>query len=270
MRLALYAHYGRAAEIARHVIHHLQALRDLGFEILFISNSPLSDASNHELSSLCCERVIQRPNTGFDFSMWKAGLRAVNIGDLDELLLTNSSIVGPLRPLQPLWEDPRLRGCDFWGLTDNSDLASHLQSYFLVFNSRVIHSECFSLFWKAVLPYTDKMQVIRSYEIGLTSWLGENGFRWKALFPLMEIAKEAQRRRGPQKLWRDKLRGRQFVCRDATVYHAELLLLEGMPFLKTALLQPGNRYMKPGDAYKLLEGRGLPEDVMEELAPDVA
>ena len=73
-------------------------------------------------------------------SMWQAGLAEYDLSKVEELLLTNSSIVGPLQPLAPLWQNSSVKQCDFWGLTDNDEFGCHLQTYFMVFRRQVIQA----------------------------------------------------------------------------------------------------------------------------------
>ena len=56
-------------------------------------------------------------------------------------------------------------------MTDSFEIRWHVQSYFLVIKRRALQSLAFSQFFNAVLPYRDKDQVIRSYELGLTRFL---------------------------------------------------------------------------------------------------
>jgi lipopolysaccharide biosynthesis protein len=253
------------------VLYYLREIRKLGFRVCFISNSALSVESENALHA-CCERVIQRENTGYDFCMWKRALAEYDILQFDELFLTNSSIVGPLQALAPLWENQAVGDSDFWGLTDNTDYAPHLQSYFLVFRRRVIESECFGQFWKSVLPYTDKDQVIRSYELGITLWLEQHGFRWKPLYPQREVFQRYFEARTfsntlMKRLERLKgcLRNPILPGNNTTIYSADLLIASGFPFLKSALLKDGNEGMKPDCAYELLKSSDLPNGAFDEL-----
>ena len=45
--------------------------------------------------------------------------------------------------------------CDFWGITDSSEINYHLQSYFLVFKKNVIQSNTFKIFWDGVKILND-------------------------------------------------------------------------------------------------------------------
>jgi rhamnosyltransferase len=232
----------------------------------------VSAESQAELAAHC-HRFIQRENTGMDFLMWQAGLAVYDLAKYDELLLTNSSIIGPLKPLAALWQSPAIAGCDFWGLTDNGEMAPHLQSYFLVFRSRVLHSEIFAQFWRAVLPFRDKYQLIRSCEIGLTVWLEQNGFQWRALYSQRVIVGQYlsdRNNRGFITKCSDRLKN---LCRkspmsigyDTTVFFPDYLIKSDMPFLKLSLLKYKNIRIDPECAFNLLIPSLLSEAALDEL-----
>jgi len=270
-RLALYAHHGPSPTVARHVLFYLAALHRLDFHIDFISNSELSPASAAELKNFCA-RVATRENSGFDFSMWRHGLAAHDLAQWDELLLTNSSLIGPLQPLAPLWENPALAGCDFWGLTDNNEIENHLQSFFIVFRRPVLQSPRFTDFWHAILPFRDKQQVIRSYEIGLTRWLAEGGFRWRAVFEREKIWAQFLHRRSLPRRARDRVCPPAISGQNTVIQFPDLLLENGMPFLKAALLRETGAAFRPQPAFALLKKSRLPAEILDELRmlfPDV-
>jgi GT2 family glycosyltransferase len=263
-RAAIYAHYGESPKVALYVFYFLKEIRSLGFEICFVSNSPISPESQRELSTLC-QKFIQRENNGFDFAMWQAGLAEYDLSMVDELLLTNSSIIGPLQPLAPLWKNPSVKDCDFWGLTDNDELGLHLQSYFLVFRRQVIHSASFGEFWRSVLPHTDKQRVIQDYEIGLTRHLEKAGFKWLAIFTQQRLWSLFLRRRNLRKKIGDWYCARPLPGRNTTTLLPDLLVKCGMPFVKAALLQERNLQVSPKVAVELLEASSLPAEVLEDL-----
>lgn len=264
MKLALYAHYSNGCDVGRYVLFYLKKLRELDFQIHFISNSPISTSSEEQLNQIC-GRIIQRENNGFDFAMWQRGLAECDLSKVEELLLTNSSIIGPLLPLAPLWESPAIAGCDFWGLTDNDEIAPHLQSYFIVFRRQVLNHPHFMDFWRSVLPYRDKQQVIRCYEIGLTRWLEECELKGKAVFAQNEIHSLFRNRRSKIKKIADRLYKRDLPGRNTTTLFPDLLLQRGMPFLKAALLRKAPMQVDPQLAFQLLESSALPREVLEEL-----
>jgi lipopolysaccharide biosynthesis protein len=263
-RVAIYAHFGESSKMALYVFYFLKAIRSLGFEICFVSNSPVSPASRATVSALC-EKFIQRENIGFDFAMWQAGLAEYDLSTVAELLLTNSSIIGPLQPLAPLWKNPAVKDCDFWGLTDNDEHGLHLQSYFLVFRRPVIQSASFQEFWRSVQPYEDKNEVIQKYEIGLTHRLEKAGFKWQAIFTQQRLWSLFLRRRSLRKKIGDWYYARPLPGRNTTTLLPDLLVKCGTPFVKAALLQERPLQVSPKVAIELLEASSLPAEVLEDL-----
>jgi lipopolysaccharide biosynthesis protein len=270
-RLAIYAHYSSSPEVALHVLHCLRHIAALGFQVDFVSNSKLSSASETALHKIC-GRIIVRENTGFDFCMWQRGLAECDLLQFEELMLLNSSIIGPVQPLAAFWQNMELVDCDFWGLTDSEDFGPHLQTYFLVFHQKVLQSARFRDFWRAVLPYQDKYQAIFSYELGLTRWLEEGGYRWRAAFPQSSLIGAYRSGRSFWRKCRDQYqllaclyRRRQFPARNTTLLYPDLLLQRGMPFVKASLLQQKSARMSPADVLPLLEEFDLPPEILEEL-----
>ncbi len=266
MRLTVYAHHSAIPEVALHVLYFLGELRKLGLTICFVSNSPLSARSVAKLNEVC-DRIIQRQNTGFDFAMWQQALREYQLADVSELLLTNSSIVGPLRPLREIWQKAESHpSWDFWGLTDNVELVSHLQSYFLSFRRPVLASPAFARFWEDILPFRNKWLAIFSYEVTMTGWLEENGFTSGVLFPKEEVWRCYRSGLGRARKVKDRLLDEWLPGYNTTLFYPEILLKMGMPFLKLSLLTQGGARITAGQAHYLLQGR-LPADVFEELRP---
>ena len=267
MRLALYAHYSKSGGLALYVLFYLRKLRDLGFRICFISNSPIPQSKEPELRELC-EKVIQRDNIGYDFGMWQQALAGYDLSQFDELLLTNSSVIGPLFPLELLWQNPATSDCDFWGLTDNDEFGDHLQTYFIVFRGPVLDHPCFHEFWRSVLPFHSKQMIIQSYEVGLTCWFEQHGLTWRALFPQEKLhALSLSRRRFAEKL-KNLIRPVE-QPRNTTMLLPDLLLERGMPFLKAKLLTGGGdpRWQVSAEfAMRLLETSSIPADVLNELS----
>jgi rhamnosyltransferase len=238
-RLALFAHYDAQAEVKPYIVYYLQRLREVCDDVIFISNSALPERETAKVEALC-SRVLLRDNVGYDFGMWRDGLEAIELQGWDELVLTNSSIFGPIHPLDAALRRMSEVACDFWGMTESKEIGWHLQSYFLVFRERVLASSAFREFWKGVLPYRDKHQVVRSYEIGLSTFLREQGFAAAAFVPASEIP----------------VRWFHRYPSNPTLEHAEFLIRYGMPFVKVQLLRenPFDRQLAP--IYAALEAAG--------------
>ena len=226
-KLLCYAHFDEYGKVQPFVFHFLHSMIPLGTELVFISNSPISDSDNAKLSTIC-SRVIINKNAGYDFSMWKTALESCHTSDYNEIILANSSILGPVFPMKDVFSRMEQLECDFWGITTGYLVQRHIQSYFLVFRKNVILSQSFRMFWDSVLPYSNKRQIINSYEVGLTQWLIESGFK-----PGVYISLEQLRRH-----CRDA--GRRLRKTDnSCVKHAEELLSAGSPFIKREAVRNG-------------------------------
>lgn len=235
-RLVLFAHYDAQGQVKPFIVQYLKALRELCDEIVFVSTAKLPE-SEQEKARAYCSQVILRDNVGYDFGMWRDAIERLDFSEWDELVLTNSSVFGPVFPLAPIFDEMSKTRCEAWGMTDNVEIAWHLQSYFLVFRKEILRSPIFRAFWSSVLPYKDKDQVIRSYEVGLSRLLLDHGFRLRAYVPLATLPMPKSM---PSigllpdfDLWSRILTRRA----NPTCAYPVALLRAGMPFVKAELLR---------------------------------
>lgn len=231
-RLVLHAHWDAEARVRPFTLFHLQALRELPATVHLVSNSPLPEVEQAKLRPLCA-RVLLRENAGYDFGMWQAALAGLDLAAWDELVLTNSSVLGPLFPLGPIFERMAAGGADFWGMTESWQYLHHVQSWFLVLRAPVLSSPILRRFFEGVLPYREKKSVIHAYELGLTAALRDAGLRGAAAFPPESqpaawLADLLVRRTLPWSYRRRK---------DPTIYYPDRLLRAGMPYVKRELLR---------------------------------
>jgi rhamnosyltransferase len=224
-RVALFAHFDPQNQIKRHVVDYLSKLKAECDRIVFVSTSPLPSEEQEKVLRFASE-VLLKENTGFDFGMWRYALDRIEWQDSDEIVLVNSSVLGPVFPLRPIFDRMANEVCDCWGMTDCEEVTWHLQSYFLVLRRPVITSPHFTKFWETVLPLRHKGQVILSYEIGLTTYFQGEGFKPGVFASVSEWATAAVRRQ--------MRRTRNF---NPTLFHPLELLAAGMPFVKASLLK---------------------------------
>jgi lipopolysaccharide biosynthesis protein len=250
-RLAIFAHFDAENEVKPYVSHYLDRLRELCTRVVFVSTSQLGE---RQLEALWprVDQVMLCENTGWDFGMWKHAIDHVDRSGVDELLLTNSSVFGPVFPLAPIFERMAAKPCDFWGMTDNFEWHWHVQSYFLVLRRAVIDSGAFQLFWNSVLPYRNKDAVVMSYELGLTQFLLDSGFRAGAFLPTEAWTTWADRRR------MDLLRRW-----NPTLFHPMRLLEHGMPFVKVGLLRDNLGEVRLDPVYRAMADSGYDLDLVK-------
>lgn len=177
-KLCIFAHYDKHQIIDDYVLHHIKKLYESGCEIVFVSSSKSFLQNEIEKIKDFCSKVIIRKNRGIDFGSWKVGLERVKeLNHYNQLILMNDSIYGPFFDLSSIFEKMEEKNLDMWGITESWEHAYHIQSYFIVFNSKIIHSNFFKNFWNRVRFFQNKNLVIRLYEIGLSQNALQFGFK---------------------------------------------------------------------------------------------
>jgi rhamnosyltransferase len=259
-RVALFAHFDADARVRPFVLHLLKELRTVADEIVFVSTAALPPEELDKVRPFCA-RATLKENVGFDFGMWRDAMESIDLHAWDELIITNSSVFGPLRPLAPIFETMKDAG-DVWGMTDNVEVAWHLQSYFLVFRKKVITSKIFREFWQGILPYKDKVQVIRSYEIGLSRLLLDHGFDLRAFVPRSELPASRVPPLGVlpdfKSWWYMLTEKANLTCSNPVA-----LLRAGMPFVKIQLLRDNPLSVPLGPVLALMKESGWDMSMME-------
>lgn len=256
-RLVILVQYDPEGGVPAFVRIHLARLRPIAARLVLVSNSPISEAARRIAETLC-DSVIVRENIGWDFAGWRDALAAETMAEWDEVVLTNSSVVGPLYPLGPIMDRMDSRDHDFWGMVHSRQIQSHLQSYFLAFGRRVITSRAWHAFWRNVEDLVDKRQVIRRYEVGLTRALHAAGFSFGQLID------DPRFPRSIRLVHLDRLKSRFRVPMNVNYVHKTVelhqeMIEQGMPYLKASLLWGKDVYrLKPLDRLKKLPGVDYP------------
>lgn len=256
-RLLVHAHFDAEGRVRPCVAHALRGLAQCCDEIHFVSNGRIDAASRGALA--LCSRVIERENEGLDFGAWRAGLRETDLSSWDELVLTNDSVYGPVFPLKESFERMQGQACDFWGMTESFEIDRHLQSYFLVFRRRVLGSSVFRAFWEEILDYRNKAQFVRSYEVGLSQWLLQHGFRMGAVVPWVRLVAFSR-------FYGEKERRFVHPLNPALGFGEELLRLR-MPFLKREVLRDNPTRVDVAKLRELMGQLGYPCELLLEEAP---
>ena len=118
-RLAIYFFYDKRGIVDRYVPYFLDDLKKNVSEIFIVCNGKLTPDGKEQLEKY--GHVMVRENKGFDVWAYKTALDQYGwdrLAGFDEVVMTNSTLMGPVRPLQEMFDamaqNPEL---DFWGLT---------------------------------------------------------------------------------------------------------------------------------------------------------
>lgn len=183
-RVVVFNHFDKRGIVHDYVLYYLQELRRAGFTVIFTSNSPRFPTASVERLTPLVAVILWRSNVGYDFGAFKDGVAQIpDVTKLDQLLITNDSIYGPVQDLAEVIANADPRQGDVWGITDCWARYYHLQSYFLLFHPRALQNPAFSRFWRRLPYFRRKEWVVQYGEVGLTQSMMKYGLECRALYP---------------------------------------------------------------------------------------
>lgn len=204
-RLCLFCFYDEHGIVDDYVIVYLKALKKNVERIIIVCNGVLTVEGKKRFEEIVpTSDVIIRENVGFDAWAHKTAIDNLGwkaIASYDELILTNTTIMGPLYPLEDMFSTMDKNHVDFWGITrhyfteDNpfncvyGCVPEHIQSWFIVFRKSVTTSSVFQRFWKKLPPLDDYAEAVGKYELVLTKMLNDAGFDWDTYVDTSEYKK---------------------------------------------------------------------------------
>jgi hypothetical protein len=242
-RVALYAHYCASGRVSGMVIQQLRAYAAAGFAVVFATAAPAIAESDWAEVADVAALLVHRRNRGLDFGAWAdlAGTLGERWPEMDELLLVNDSVLGPIRPLEPVFAGLRGGGEGLFGLTDSWQGGGHLQSYFLLGRGRAVVSEMLA-FMRAAPISASKWLMVQRCEMGLSRHMQRKGFRVAALFGYARLlaAIDADAAEGLAHLAGGLGGMRALPKRPLNPVHhlwRPLVSLLGFPFVKTELVR---------------------------------
>jgi lipopolysaccharide biosynthesis protein len=217
--VCLFAHFDKDDKVDDYVLRYLAQLRQSNFSIVFISTSRLPATETARLQGVCCD-IILRDNAGLDFASWSTGFarHAAAIGG--RLLLANDSVYGPIGNLKTALERLTREPADFYGMVESVEAAPHLQSWFVLLEPQVVRSAAFRAILAQPFAAMTKKQIVLEGEVSLSRRLMQAGFHYQALH-----------RNDHGGLWR------RHDANAMLLFWRELLLQDGVPFLKIELLR---------------------------------
>ena len=186
-QVCIFVSYSPVALIKPHVLHHIKALRNAKIAVVLVINvdDVHADLIQLDLHDLEVSGLYIRPNFGFDFGAWSQLYAMLGV-NIDRLYLVNDSMIGPLAGymFDNMVAKIHQSTADMVGLLGNPAPQFHLQSFFLVFNRRILADQRFQTFFKGLWCLPTKDMVIDFYEVRLTQLIQSWGY---VVEPLYEI-----------------------------------------------------------------------------------
>lgn len=191
-RLAIYATYNSKGIVDDYIVYMLQKLRDVAEDVCIVSNNTYLTSEKEKLSEATW--IYEREDSGYDVGGYVYVIQHLQaegkLNEYDELILLNDSIFGPFYLLSDVFVemDKRDKDIDFWSITkrgvsdfDGSSAIypEHLQIYFFVIKSRLLHSKEFAEYWDTIGgKITDFRSAIIKYEFAFTKHFENLGYLW--------------------------------------------------------------------------------------------
>jgi lipopolysaccharide biosynthesis protein len=232
--LVLFAHFDVQGMVDPYVAYYLNELNRLGATIVFVSASPVLSAESVAPIRPLCAGIYTRRTLSFDFGSWHLAWcilkqRGWSLNQFDRFVVANDSVFGPLFPLEEMWDT--FHGADMYGAIENTQMFSHLQSFFLAWDLNSRTRPFLSDLWDEFQYTVHKGALIWRYEVGLSRRARTAGLRVKPFVPAAAI-RTSSRHQSP--LWGSKRSGRN----NGTLYSWDELIEDfRFPFLKVAVVR---------------------------------
>ncbi len=247
-RAAIFVFFEKEGIVGKYVEYLLSEIRQNVSDLFIVSNGRLIKEEKDKLYAFT-DSIYERKNEGYDGGAYKEIICDIigfsNLKNWDELLLVNDTFYGPFCPLSSIFERMESLSCDFWGLTLHGErkdeyvtIAEHIQSYFMVIRSKMLHSRCFFDFWLEMGNIRSFQEAVNNFEIKFTSFFRKYGFTYD--------------------VWLDTTRLENDYCQRAVnIPHymaEELIIKEHFPVLKRkALTQSNPHFSNPLNVIKYIE-----------------
>lgn len=205
-RYCVFAAYNNEQKITKELIFYLEELNKISDGVVFVMDNPLDDEEKKKLENLAIYSEC-RKHGEYDFGSYKRGFFYLKEnGYLDkasEVIFANDSCYGPQKPLKNFIEKWKKENKpNFYGITINncalkystepylSKFSPHVQSYFFLVTKNIFEKEFFVDFFKSVKHLDSYGQIIKTYEMGLSDLILENGYQIKAYFDFKDYKKD--------------------------------------------------------------------------------
>ena len=200
-RLVIYFFYDADGIVDRYVPYMLEDINKNCSELFVVCNGKLTPEGRKTFQKLT-PNVMVRENKGFDVWAYKTALEHYGwdkLAEYDEVVMMNSTIMGPIYPFSEMFEEMNGRDLDFWGITKyhkvNANpfnsiygyIPEHIQSHFIVVRQPMLCSPEFHQYWdnhEKVKSYAD---AVGKHEAIFTKMFADMGFEWDVYSDLLGI-----------------------------------------------------------------------------------
>lgn len=193
-RLCIYLTYDKEKIVDNYIGCMLKELKTCVANLTVVCNETEVVGGIENLEKYA-DQIYYRENIGFDAGGFKDALCDFigwdRVWQYDELVLVNDSMFGPFEPMKDIFRKMDDKKLDFWGLAKAEygacknnfglDVPEHIQSYFIVVRSQMLHCRQFREYWEEMPYYAAFDELYREYEFKFTQYFAGLGYRYGAL-----------------------------------------------------------------------------------------
>jgi hypothetical protein len=190
--VAVFVQFSPDGTISEMVRCQVAAYRELGFAVTVVSNSPAFPEESWQAARQVASLVVWRRNEGLDFGAWKDLTPIVleRWPQAEELLLVNDSVLGPIRPLAPVFKAMRAGGPGVFGLLESHQGGPHLQSWFTLVRGGAAIGDVAGFLQRLKLSRS-KWKIIQRGELRLARKMQVAGHRVASLYAYEQLIRMA-------------------------------------------------------------------------------
>ncbi len=220
-RLVIYVVWDRRGGVDDYIPYALEGMRADAAHILVVVNGELSEEGRAKLEPVADE-ILVRANDGFDIRAHKEALDHLGEGvaDYDEIVFTNDTWFGPVRPYGPVLDRMAASRVHFWGMTDHAReepnpftgkgvLHYHLQSFWIAVRRAMFMSDVWREYWRDLPAMPSYFDAVLKHEAVFTHHFATRGFSHDVAFPSSDYPTD-----------------------HPALFNADLLLADGCPLVK--------------------------------------
>lgn len=192
-RLGIYFFFDKEGIVDTYVEYMIQDLIKSLERLIVVCNGVLTKEGKRKFEKFT-EEIIVRENSGLDVWAYKTAMDYVGwqkLMNYDEVILVNSTIMGPIYPFSEMFSEMDRRDLDFWGITKFGKMEDeklkyspydyipeHIQSHFMAYRKNFVSSIEFQKYWNNIPKIHSYDESVGRHESLFTKHFADMGYVW--------------------------------------------------------------------------------------------
>ena len=194
-RTAIYTMCSVETKTSGYAIKFLEELSKECAEVIVCVSTGIEDALLAQVKAITKQvyRYETLPSANRYKEVLTKQLSEEQLGQMDELVLAEDTLMGPIYPFSEIFEQMSNPQLDFWGVSVHESMPVYgsnekrrvwpafIHSSFLVIRSKMLHAPEFLGYWQNYTTTEDPRRTQEQFEYLFTDYFGQLGFCWDVL-----------------------------------------------------------------------------------------